>query len=260
MKKSKGFTLIELLVVIAIIALLLSIIMPSLKRAKEAAQRVVCRNHMKTIGLANELYATEQKGYFVPYYDPGAASSFQRYWIANEKFREYIDVNSRQQSMSSYITPEEYTCPTDRIAKDPDLASAGTGTVSSYAMNVTDWGWGPSSYAGHRQSQIKSPGTRIAFVESNDFWADWGMPTSSRSGADYEIGWDVLGQDTSQAYHDAGIYGQVLYRHSEGSNVLFYDGHTDYYKKQDLFKRDDFDASPKQPGMWVADLKAWQSR
>jgi prepilin-type N-terminal cleavage/methylation domain-containing protein/prepilin-type processing-associated H-X9-DG protein len=258
--KKKAFTLIELLVVIAIIAMLLAILTPALRRAKEAAQRVVCSNHLKTIGLANEIYATEQRGFFVPFYDPDASSAFQQYWIANQKFREYIDVNSRQQSSSSYITPEEYTCPTDKIAKDPDSASAGTGTVSSYAINVTDWGWSPTGYAGHKQSQMTSTGTKIAFLESNDFWADWGGPNSATSGANYVTGWDVLGQNTSQAYHDAGIFGQVLYRHSEGSNVLFYDGHVDYFKKEVLFVREDFNANPKRPGMWTADLKSWAKR
>ena len=55
----KGFTLIELLVVISIIALLLSILMPGLQKAKEAAKRVVCLTKLKTIGLAWILYASD---------------------------------------------------------------------------------------------------------------------------------------------------------------------------------------------------------
>lgn len=260
MKRTKGFTLIELLVVIAIIALLLSVIMPSLQRAKEVARRVVCRNHMKTIGLANEMYAMDQKGHYVPFYNPGA-STYQRYWISNPVFRNLINVNSRQdESRSSYITPAEYTCPSDKIAKDPDAASEGTGTVSSYAINVTDWGWSPTDLCGHKQNKITMPSEKLAFIESNDFWADWGSPTTADSGADYRIGWDIYGQDTSQKYHDEGIYGQVLYRHSEGSNVLFYDSHTEFMKKDEIFIIENFEASPKAAGMWVADTKSWLNR
>lgn len=60
MKSRKGFTLIELLVVIAIIALLLAIIMPSLRIAKEHAKRLICATHMKSIGQAIVLYAEQQ--------------------------------------------------------------------------------------------------------------------------------------------------------------------------------------------------------
>ncbi len=54
--KKKGFTLIELLVVIAIIAMLLAILGPALKRAKEQAQRIVCSSHQKALGLAMATY------------------------------------------------------------------------------------------------------------------------------------------------------------------------------------------------------------
>ncbi|OPZ60653.1 MAG: hypothetical protein BWY87_00342 [Deltaproteobacteria bacterium ADurb.Bin510] len=61
-KLRRCFTLIELLVVIAIIALLLSIITPSLKMAREHARRITCTVNLKTIGLANNTYASEMDG------------------------------------------------------------------------------------------------------------------------------------------------------------------------------------------------------
>ncbi len=59
MKHRCAFTLIELLVVIAIIALLVSILMPSLQKAKEMAKDVVCLSHQKNISLAIYLYAQD---------------------------------------------------------------------------------------------------------------------------------------------------------------------------------------------------------
>lgn len=57
--KEKGFTLIELLVVIAIIALLVSILMPSLAKARELAKRAKCSVNLKSIGTAFAMYSNE---------------------------------------------------------------------------------------------------------------------------------------------------------------------------------------------------------
>jgi prepilin-type N-terminal cleavage/methylation domain-containing protein len=63
MKPKKAFTLIELLVVISIIALLLSILMPSLQRVKDLASRVVCSSNLKQQGIAFGTYAAEYEKY-----------------------------------------------------------------------------------------------------------------------------------------------------------------------------------------------------
>lgn len=65
-RSRKAFTLIELLVVIAIIALLVSILLPSLRRAKEQAQTTVCLTNLGGIGRAIALYHNQQNGLMVP--------------------------------------------------------------------------------------------------------------------------------------------------------------------------------------------------
>ncbi|MCC6239029.1 MAG: prepilin-type N-terminal cleavage/methylation domain-containing protein [Phycisphaerales bacterium] len=59
--KPHGFTLVELLVVIGIIALLISILLPSLTAARQQAQTVVCQSNLRQLAMAAQMYAQDHK-------------------------------------------------------------------------------------------------------------------------------------------------------------------------------------------------------
>jgi len=130
MGKRRGFTLIELLVVIAIIALLMSILMPALRRVHRQARGVGCKSNLHQWGMMFAMYTDDNNGYFYSGYLHGSASAMEN----GDWWRECMRPLSKDKKM--------WLCPT--------AVKSRTGvalTSSSPAINPFD-AWRVPAYQG----------------------------------------------------------------------------------------------------------------
>jgi prepilin-type N-terminal cleavage/methylation domain-containing protein/prepilin-type processing-associated H-X9-DG protein len=227
----RGFTLVELLVVIGIIALLISILLPSLNRARENAKQVQCLSNMRQISLAIVMYTQNNKDLM-----PGAGEPAQKKWdwiywdvAAGAPFN---DLN--QCSLAPYLAqggrmnPEYYRCPTDRAEEHISVYGGRYPYKFSYTMNcyladnsrayttglgITD----TTRQKNFKMAYIKQPSRKVLLIDENERTANDGL-------------W-VPGQDST------GFIDQLSDRHEVRKdvhnkfgrgNMAFADGHGEF--------------------------------
>jgi prepilin-type N-terminal cleavage/methylation domain-containing protein/prepilin-type processing-associated H-X9-DG protein len=198
-----GFTLIELLVVIAIIAILASMLLPALARAKESANRIKCNNNLRQIELGLKMYADDNDGRYPPRAVPRWPTTLLEY----------------------YRNTNMLLCPTDITrgapATDPSSTNAADRANRSYLIN----GWNDFITLGDSTSMkevsVVYPSETVMFGEKKnqplpamDYFMD----------LDENVGNDV--DKVEQGCHGVAAKG----KYAGGSNYVYVDGSVRYMR------------------------------
>ncbi|MCE5185838.1 MAG: prepilin-type N-terminal cleavage/methylation domain-containing protein [Planctomycetaceae bacterium] len=256
MKKPAAFTLIELLVVIAIIALLLSIIIPSLKNAKRYAAAAVCLANEAQLGKAYMLYAEDNDSQLADGDTSdqiGAMAGFETYgtvkvhcWVGQpmNAARAVSNISLADKirgfeigSLWPYImAPKAYHCPADNRSNTID-STVGMLGYRTYSIGKP-LSRRPSSNPGendveiHKFSEFVNPSGKIIFLEEAEKERGWNHRT-----------WNM--NLVSPTWTDPfAIF------HNDSSTFVFADGHADRHKWLEQQTRD----------MAEAGVKGWSAK
>ena len=161
----RGFTLIELLVVISIIALLVSVLMPSLQGAREQAKSVQCLSNLRNLGAAMTIYRGDNNGSFWPYNQgPDGHGGFIYFWGSVDPDSRLVDTSTSV--FMPYIghNLEYFACPKQPWGSYVPQAGARE-TTTNYGYNT---------YYIHGQlkpgGEIPDPAKLFVFNDSAMYW------------------------------------------------------------------------------------------
>ena len=224
--KLTSFTLIELLVVIAIIAILAAMLMPALQQARETAKNIKCENNVKQVSMAFQNYAMDFKG-FAPaqkysWFNGGTATSEKVDWV--QFLRNQLKYIPKDKKNAGTPSPNSILyCP--------------SGTQVSTSMPSTHLGIngymhvprsGGSYYNAYGTNASRGAGKKAWNCDSRGVWVK--TETIDRPARIAQLG-DAVTNDYRMPVNFANLSELSSFRHSDGINVGFWDGHAEYAKR-----------------------------
>jgi prepilin-type processing-associated H-X9-DG protein len=267
--------------------LLISILIPTLSRARQSANTIQCASTLRQFGNANQMYISEFHGFCIPAYeefDPNASPTVgggaraSNWWTANTAFRQYMNFTKWHYAAGDTVdsplitdfTPSQsagntaafngylplgFVCPEAvrflsttvrtnwnqsyypaQVIYGMNVEGISDQLSTATVTNPTPWAItrankGPGVF-GYKIAQVRRGSDKLFMVDAISS-ATACIVDESGSGINAATNYDKVHESTA-----AGVNKMTAWRHKDGANVAFFDGHVDWLRKDSIYSYD----------------------